>query len=86
MMQDILERLAHSSTTESSHELQCRCFDAAEEISRLRNILGKILCDLPMYECQDFHHVKKDQHKSSECPVYDRFNDAIEQAKKLMPN
>lgn len=35
-MQDILTRLRSSSTNESSHELQCRCFDAAEEITRLR--------------------------------------------------
>lgn len=35
-MMDILERLAGSSPNESSPELQCRCFDAAEEISRLR--------------------------------------------------
>ena len=35
-MKDILERLAHSSANEGSHDLQCRCFDAAEEISRLR--------------------------------------------------
>lgn len=35
-MTDILARLANSSQNEGSHELQCRCFDAAEEISRLR--------------------------------------------------
>jgi hypothetical protein len=35
-MQDILARLANTSSNESSHELQCRCFDAAEEISMLR--------------------------------------------------
>lgn len=35
-MMDILARLANSSPNEGSHELQCRCFDAAEEISRLR--------------------------------------------------
>lgn len=35
-MQDILERLEQSSAIESSHELQCRCFDAAKEIMRLR--------------------------------------------------
>lgn len=38
-MIDILERLANSSCNESSHELQCRCFDAAEEVSRLRAAL-----------------------------------------------
>lgn len=43
-MKDILERLANSSATESSHELQCRCFDAAEEISRLREELIKTQC------------------------------------------
>ena len=36
MKTDILKRLAESSNRESSHELQCRCFDAAEEISRMR--------------------------------------------------
>ena len=35
-MEDILARLANSSSNESSHELQCRCFDASEEISKLR--------------------------------------------------
>lgn len=35
-MKDILERLRSSSTNESSHELQCRCLDAAAEIARLR--------------------------------------------------
>ena len=44
-MQDILERLADSSVNESSHELQCRCFDAAQEISRLRNAILKTLDD-----------------------------------------
>lgn len=35
-MEDIPARLANSSSNEGSHDLQCRCFDAAEEISRLR--------------------------------------------------
>ena len=35
-MRDILLRLCESSTNESSHELQCRCMDAAAEITRLR--------------------------------------------------
>ena len=38
---DILKRLADSSSNESSHELQCRCLDAAEEISRLRAAIKK---------------------------------------------
>lgn len=42
-MEDILSRLANSSANESSHELQCRCFDAAEEISRLRNAIAETL-------------------------------------------
>lgn len=37
---DILTRLNDSSANESSHELQCRCFDAAEEIIRLREELA----------------------------------------------
>lgn len=41
-MEDILKRLAYSSPNESSHELQCRCFDAAEEISRLRTLLDAV--------------------------------------------
>jgi len=41
-MQDILYRLANTSSNESSHELQCRCFDAAEEISKLRAALEDI--------------------------------------------
>jgi hypothetical protein len=39
-MRDILERLNESSTRESSHELQCRCMDAAAEITRLRQLCG----------------------------------------------
>lgn len=35
-MRDLLKRLAHSSPDEGSHDLYCRCLDAAEEISRLR--------------------------------------------------
>lgn len=38
-MQDILEQLENSSATENSLELQCRCFDAAEEIRRLRALI-----------------------------------------------
>lgn len=41
-MQDILIRLRESSANESSHELQCRCFDAANEIERLRTRLQTI--------------------------------------------
>ena len=33
---DILQRLVNSSSNEGSHDLQCRCFDAAEEIMKLR--------------------------------------------------
>lgn len=36
---DILTRLNQSSANESSHELQCRCFDATEEIQRMRTEL-----------------------------------------------
>lgn len=42
-MEDILKRLADSSPNESSHELQCRCYDAAAEISRLRNAIAETL-------------------------------------------
>lgn len=35
---DILDRLLNSSPDEGSHELQCRCLDAANEIDRLRNM------------------------------------------------
>lgn len=38
-MQDILIRLQNSSTNESSHELQCRCIDAADEIKNLRRVI-----------------------------------------------
>ena len=38
-MQDILIRLKNSSTNESSHELQCRCMDAATEIHDLRRVI-----------------------------------------------
>ena len=33
---DIFVRLTESSANESSHELYCRCMDAAAEIKRLR--------------------------------------------------
>lgn len=35
-MRDILARLRGSSPNEGSHELYCRCLDAAREIERLR--------------------------------------------------
>lgn len=34
---DILDRLLNSSPDEGSHELQCRCLDAAAEIARQRD-------------------------------------------------
>ena len=40
---DILERLAESSPNESSHELYCRCLDAADEVSRLRAAIQQTL-------------------------------------------
>lgn len=83
-MKDILYRLANSSANESSHELQCRCFDAAEEISRLREIVRDLLVDMPIYECGNFHHAKKDRHSDSECPVFDRFTRAVERARNCM--
>ena len=49
-MEDILSRLANSSSNESSHELQCRCFDAAVEIRRLRSALGAMLTEMGMDE------------------------------------
>ena len=36
MTTDILERLANSSPNEGSHDLHCRCLDAAAEISRMQ--------------------------------------------------
>lgn len=41
-MQDILERLANSSPNEGSHDLYCRCLDAAQEVSKLRAIFNEI--------------------------------------------
>jgi hypothetical protein len=41
-MKDILERLAHSSPNEGSHDLYCRCLDAAEEVSRLRSLIAHL--------------------------------------------
>ena len=43
MAKDILTRLAESSQNESSHELYCRCLDAAEEVSRLRDGLRRFV-------------------------------------------
>lgn len=42
-MIDILDRLAHSSPNEGSHDLYCRCLDAFEEVSRLRTAIQKTL-------------------------------------------
>lgn len=42
-MKDILERLANSDSCESSVVLKLRCWDAAEEISRLRDAIRKTL-------------------------------------------
>ena len=39
---DILKRLRDSSPNEGSHDLQCRCIDAANEIERLRAALSEI--------------------------------------------
>lgn len=50
----------------------------------LVDAIAAILRDLPAYECQDFHHAKKDQHKGCECPVMDRFDLAIEYARNLI--
>ncbi len=36
---DILNRLRDSSPNEGSHELQCRCMDAAYEIERLQRLI-----------------------------------------------
>jgi len=83
-MRDILYRLANSSPNEGSHELQCRCFDAAEEISRLREIVRDLLADLPTFECNDFHHDKKDRHTGSDCPVFESFTRAAERARNCM--
>lgn len=41
MQWDIVERLRNSSPNECSHELQCRCLDAAAEIERLRTAMGE---------------------------------------------
>ena len=49
-MKDILERLADSHLNEGSHDLQCRCFDAAEEISRLRVQRDELLAALKACE------------------------------------
>lgn len=42
-MQDILERLHNSQPNEGSHDLACRCIDAAQEIERL----NKRISDAP---------------------------------------
>ena len=49
-MKDILERLSLSSQNESSEELVCRCFDAAEEISRLRVEIERLRIGHDRYE------------------------------------
>ena len=50
----------------------------------LADAIAAILRDLPGYECQDFHHAKKDQHHGTECPVHNRFDAAIEYARNLI--
>lgn len=44
-MQYILYRLEQSTPNEGSHELYCRCLDAAAEIYRLRAALLHIECE-----------------------------------------
>lgn len=39
-------------------------------------LLRRLLRDLPMYECNDFHHGKADQHEGFDCPVFKRFRAA----------
>jgi hypothetical protein len=58
-MQDILKRLADSSANEGSHELQCRCFDAAKEIRRLRslaNLTDVLECTIAEAESYAAHY------------------------------
>ena len=50
----------------------------------LVDAIAAILRDLPAYECQDFHHAKKDRHDGFDCPVNNRFDAAIEFARNLI--
>ena len=50
----------------------------------LADAIAAILRDLPSYECQDFNHIKKDQHEDSNCPIVNRFDAAIEYARNLI--
>jgi hypothetical protein len=45
------------------------------DYEEIRDMLYKVIEDLPRLSCEDFHHSKKDQHLSwEECPVEARFN------------
>lgn len=56
-MLDILLRLCESSTNESSHELQCRCMDAAAEITKLRAEAADAKCVLWAIGLSPTHHI-----------------------------
>ena len=72
-MKDILERLADSHSNEGSHDLQCRCFDAAEEISRLRVQRDELLVVL-----KDFVDNDETPDRNCSCHISPPCNDCVD--------
>lgn len=58
MMHDILARLRDSSPNEGSHDLHCRCLDAADEVERLRAAM--LRCVIRLEQDGDEHGVAAD--------------------------
>lgn len=44
-----------------------------KDYDEIRSMLSDFLDDLPILSCEDFHHVKRDQHTGNYCPVVNRF-------------
>ena len=45
-----------------------------QDYDEIREMLFKVLDDMPRLCCEDFHHNKKDQHTGNDCPVANRYN------------
>ena len=60
---------------------------AKRRIESLERVLGDILRDAPSVDCNSFHHAKPDQHEHVyPCPVMDRYEYAMTEARKLNDN
>jgi hypothetical protein len=88
------DAMDNCKTTLQSGLLAVMSYDKALKLARslekqrdeLRDALGAMLADLPVVECNSFHHAKKDRHTSYPCPVYKRWEEAVANARALLRN